>query len=1161
VKGINKINKIVIILVLFNIEIYCASNWINTSDTDFNNGTSNGVSVRETGTSSYIELANDWVEKTPVTSPTARYGSYIAFDSSAERVILFGGYSTSYLGDTWEYNFLNNTWTNKNATSSPSARYKGVMVYNSLRNVIILFGGYDGAVKGDTWVYSYSSNSWTLKNPSPSPSARFYHSMAYDVQNDKVILFGGTSDGATANGETWVYDVAAGAEGTWTQKAPSSSPPARFNHSMCYIGSGKVLLFGGFTGSVYKNDTWVYELGSGEGTWTQKTPLTSPSIRGYHSLSYDSNNNKVVMFGGYDGTTYFNETWTYDITNDNWKNMVPPNVPSGRYRLTTAYDSINQKTILFGGNNGTNNLGDTWAYNFRLNNSNTNTWISKTFDTGISTTTLSWMGISWNPTTQPSGTELKFQIATNNDNNTWNYLGPDGTNSSYYTTATGQAINSIHNGNRYIRVKVYLNSNNLSTPSLQDVTVIYNRPPTTPTLVSPTDGSVTTTTPVFTWNNSSDDDNDTKTYKLYLATDNTFTTNLTIYSNIAEVTGTTSFTITSPLTYGVWYWKVQCFDGNAYSCDSSIRSIDADNLPSVTIDYPNSGDWSGNNQNIVWAYSDPDGVGYQISSFDVKLSQDSGSTYPITIASGVSVGTSPQTISGINTKQYANSGFCKIKVIATDAKGLTGEGVSSGLVNIYNSNIAPTVTVNYPDGPGPLAGKITISWIVSEENGADTTTCTIKLSSNGGLDGYPTTIGTVITPSSTSYPNRNYSYDWFTGEGNPPNGNNYKIKIIADDGVGGQGECVSETFTIYNSNKQPNPFSLLTPPDGSTLSDDTPTLTWENNGDPDYLFGDKVVSYKLHYSTNSNFSPEVVVSGITSTSYTMPKLTDLTTYYFKVEALDTQSVSRFSNEVFSFKIDRKNVKSNDNLVTVNISSGLPDNAYLKITQSSISNAISSANLSAKKDPLIKPISDSGGYSIDFFDTSDSKISGVIFSADISFTYSDNDNNGILDGTSIPVKYLRIFKLNETTNKWDIVENGYALDTISKKVKATINSSGIYNILGYVIPEGTISNVTNYPNPFSAGKETTKIVYVLTKDCNVEINIYTLTGDLVKRFNFQGGVEGGRGIPTGYTNEITWDGRNESGSIVANGIYNCEIIATPLDGSGKVKEIRRIGIVK
>ncbi len=73
----------------------------------------------------------------------------------------------------------------------------------------------------------------------------------------------------------------------------------------------------------------------------------------------------------------------------------------------------------------------------------------------------------------PSGTEVKFQIATNNDNSTWNFAGPDGASNTYYTTS-GTPIWSGHDGDRYIRYKAYLQTADPSqTPELKQVWITY----------------------------------------------------------------------------------------------------------------------------------------------------------------------------------------------------------------------------------------------------------------------------------------------------------------------------------------------------------------------------------------------------------------------------------------------------------------------------------------------------------------------------------------------------------------------------------------------------------------------------------------------------------------------------------------------------------------
>jgi len=80
--------------------------------------------------------------------------------------------------------------------------------------------------------------------------------------------------------------------------------------------------------------------------------------------------------------------------------------------------------------------------------------------------------ISWD-NQSPGSTELKFQIATNNNNSTWNFVGPDGNSATYYETS-GANIWSGHDGKRYIRYKAYLITTNATqTPELKEVRITY----------------------------------------------------------------------------------------------------------------------------------------------------------------------------------------------------------------------------------------------------------------------------------------------------------------------------------------------------------------------------------------------------------------------------------------------------------------------------------------------------------------------------------------------------------------------------------------------------------------------------------------------------------------------------------------------------------------
>jgi len=86
---------------------------------------------------------------------------------------------------------------------------------------------------------------------------------------------------------------------------------------------------------------------------------------------------------------------------------------------------------------------------------------------------------------KPTSTDIKFQLSSSQDGITWtDFLGPDGTTSTFYTTS-GQTINPIHTGHRYIRYKAILETtNNTSTPSLNDITINYQYFPTSSFLIS-----------------------------------------------------------------------------------------------------------------------------------------------------------------------------------------------------------------------------------------------------------------------------------------------------------------------------------------------------------------------------------------------------------------------------------------------------------------------------------------------------------------------------------------------------------------------------------------------------------------------------------------------------------------------------------------------------
>jgi hypothetical protein len=119
-----------------------------------------------------------------------------------------------------------------------------------------------------------------------------------------------------------------------------------------------VLFGGGFGTSTFLNDTWTWN-GT---TWTQRTPVTVPSLRFGAAMAYDSERQVVVMFGGFVPSSQDNdETWEWNGTN--WSLRAsggPP--PRGAHRM--AYDQARGVVVMYGGYSTPQQatLADTWLW-------------------------------------------------------------------------------------------------------------------------------------------------------------------------------------------------------------------------------------------------------------------------------------------------------------------------------------------------------------------------------------------------------------------------------------------------------------------------------------------------------------------------------------------------------------------------------------------------------------------------------------------------------------------------------------------------------------------------------------------------------------------------------------------------------------------------------
>jgi len=122
---------------------------------------------------------------------------------------------------------------------------------------------------------------------------------------------------------------------------------------------------------------------------------------------------------------------------------------------------------------------------------------------------------------------------------------------------------------------------------------------------------------------------------------------------------------------------------------------------------------------------------------------------------------------------------------------------------------------------------------------------------------------------------------------------------------------------------------------------------------------------------------------------------------------------------------------------------------------------------------------------------------------------------------------------------------YKLMVRARDASSNVAGESVYEVSFRVYNEEMVSNVFNYPNPFSTS---TQFVFTLTGNedpGNILIRIMTVTGKVVKEITMAelGNVH----IGVNKT-DYKWDGTDEYGDRLANGVYLYQVITKKLDGS-------------
>jgi hypothetical protein len=307
----------------------------------------------------------DWTLFDP---PSGSFSGTAIYDPVRERMVVFGGRLTSSLTNGLCALSLgvSPSWSGLAASgTAPPGRTAHAAIYDPVRDRMLVFGGLAGSTRqNDVWALSLgSSPAWSELAPvGTPPSGRLYATAIYDPVRDRMLVFAGEDDQGFRND---VWELPLNATLAWSQLSPSGTPPlARAYTSAIYDPvRDRMVVFGGYDGSI-DNDAWALSLAPGP-AWSELSPAgVAPPARVAHSAIYDPVNDRMVVFGGFDGANDLGDVWGLALAgNGAWSELSPSGTaPAARADHEAIYDPLQHRMLVFAGQDATeSNRNDVWA--------------------------------------------------------------------------------------------------------------------------------------------------------------------------------------------------------------------------------------------------------------------------------------------------------------------------------------------------------------------------------------------------------------------------------------------------------------------------------------------------------------------------------------------------------------------------------------------------------------------------------------------------------------------------------------------------------------------------------------------------------------------------------------------------------------------------------
>lgn len=312
----------------------------------------------------YNPALDTWLAVTTSNAPQGRYDHTAVWTGAV--MIVWGGEVTDipFLQTGGVYDPALDTWTATSTTGAPSGRIGHTASW--LGNEMVVWGGDNGFLYLDSGGrYNPVTNTWLPTTMTGQPGARAWHSAA--VMGGRILIWGGqyAFNGVYGGGAFYAPDF-------WSPIGTAGDPPPspRMKHTATVVeypagtGNYRMVVFGGVWldaggNPVELNSSALYR--NSNARWQTMNQFGGPGAR-HGQIALDIGE-RVLVWGGTNGTSGLGDGRIYDLTFDTWggvSNSGTPGSPSRRFLHTLTWTGSD--LLVWGGNNANGWTFDNAAY-------------------------------------------------------------------------------------------------------------------------------------------------------------------------------------------------------------------------------------------------------------------------------------------------------------------------------------------------------------------------------------------------------------------------------------------------------------------------------------------------------------------------------------------------------------------------------------------------------------------------------------------------------------------------------------------------------------------------------------------------------------------------------------------------------------------------------